>query len=112
MINISLPDGSKRSFQDNQTYFDVAKDIGSGLAKSALAAKINGKIVDLHKQLDEDGELQIITKKSDEALEIIRHSTAHVLAMAVQNLWPGTQVTIGPVTVSYTHLTLPTIYSV
>ncbi len=97
MINISLPDGSKRSFQDDQTYFDVAKDIGSGLAKAALAAKINGKVVDLHKELEEDGELSIITKSSEEALEIIRHTTAHVLAMAVQKLWPGTQVTIGPV---------------
>ena len=94
---ITLPDGSQRSFENPVTIFDVAMDIGPGLAKAALAGKIAGDIVDTSYLIDSDAELAIVTERDEEGLELIRHSTAHLMAMAVQDLFPGTQVTIGPV---------------
>jgi threonyl-tRNA synthetase len=96
MPQITLPDGSARRFDQAVTVHDVAADIGAGLAKAALAGKVNGHLVDTSFLIEEDVELAIVTAKSDEALELIRHDAAHVMAQAVQELFPGTQVTIGP----------------
>ena len=93
---ITLPDGSTRQFDQPVTVHDVAGDIGAGLAKATLAGVVNGREVDASFQIEEDAELRIITGRDDQALEILRHSTAHLLAQAVQQLFPGTQVTIGP----------------
>ncbi|HZW50908.1 MAG TPA: TGS domain-containing protein, partial [Rudaea sp.] len=97
MINITLPDGSKRRFDNPVTVADVAASIGAGLAKAALAGKVDDKLVDTSFRIDHDANLAIITEKSPEALDILRHSTAHLLAQATQRLFPDTQVTIGPV---------------
>ncbi len=97
MIAITLPDGSRREFDHPVTVADVAASIGAGLAKAALAGKVDGKLVDTGFRIDHDAELAIVTDKSPEALDILRHSTAHLLAQAVQRLHPGAQVTIGPV---------------
>jgi threonyl-tRNA synthetase len=97
MITITLPDNSKKSFDNPPSVRDVAASIGAGLAKAALAGKVDGKLVDLSRTVDHDAHVEIVTEKSPEALDIIRHSTAHLLAQAVQRLHPGTQVTIGPV---------------
>ncbi len=94
---ITLPDGSERQFDSPVSVYDVAANIGSGLAKATLGGKVNGQLVDASYLIEEDATLAIITDKSDEALEIIRHSTAHLLAQAVQRLFPEAQVTIGPV---------------
>ena len=94
---ITLPDGSQRAFDNPVSVHDVAADIGPGLAKAALAGKVDGREVDTSYVIDADSELSIITERDEEGLEVIRHSTAHLLAMAVQELYPGTQVTIGPV---------------
>ena len=96
MPQITLPDGSSRQFDAHVSVFDVAADIGPGLAKAALAGKVNGEMVDTSFVMADDSALSIITAKSDEALELIRHDAAHVMAQAVQELFPGTQVTIGP----------------
>jgi len=97
MPDITLPDGSRRSFDHPVTVYDVAADIGTGLAKAALAGKVNGEIVDTSFLIDQDSELGIITATMPEGLEVIRHSTAHLLAQAVKELFPEAQVTIGPV---------------
>ncbi len=97
MPNIRLPDGSERQFDAPVTVADVAMDIGAGLAKAALAGKVNGQVVDTSFIMDADSDLAIITDKSPEGIEIIRHSTAHLLAYAVKELFPDAQVTIGPV---------------
>ena len=97
MINITLPDGSRREFEHPVTVSDVAASIGAGLAKAALAGKVDGQLVDTSFRIDRDVELAIVTDKSPEALDVLRHSTAHLLAQAVQRLFPGAQVTIGPV---------------
>ena len=97
MIEITLPDGSKRPFEHPITVQDVAASIGAGLAKATLAGKVDGKLVDASFPIDHDAALEIVTEKSPEALDILRHSTAHLLAQAVQRLYPGAQVTIGPV---------------
>jgi threonyl-tRNA synthetase len=97
MIEITLPDGSKRPFDHSVTVQEVAASIGAGLAKATLAGRIDGELVDASFPIDHDVSLQIVTDKSPEALEILRHSTAHLLAQAVQRLFPGAQVTIGPV---------------
>jgi threonyl-tRNA synthetase len=94
---ITLPDGSERRFDKPVTVHEVAANIGSGLAKATLAGRVNDKLVDASHLITEDASLAIITDKSDEALEIIRHSTAHLLAQAVKRLFPEAQVTIGPV---------------
>ena len=96
-VKVKLPDGSERSYSAGTSFAEVAQSIGAGLAKAALGVKANGKLKDLTSTLENNVELEILTGKSAEGLEIIRHSTAHVLAMAVQRLYPGTQVTIGPV---------------
>ncbi len=96
MPQITLPDGSTRSYDQAITVHDVAADIGAGLAKAALAGKVDGELVDTSFLIQQDAELAIITTKSDEALELIRHDAAHIMAQAVQELFPGTQVTIGP----------------
>jgi threonyl-tRNA synthetase len=97
MIAIMLPDGSKREFPQPVTVADVAAAIGPGLAKSALAGKVNGKVVDLSHRIEADAQLAIVTDKSPDGLEVLRHSTAHLLAYAVKELFPEAQVTIGPV---------------
>jgi threonyl-tRNA synthetase len=97
MINITLPDGSQRQFDHAVTVQDVAAAIGAGLAKAALAGKVDGKLVDTSFRIERDAQLAIVTDKSPEALDILRHSTAHLLAQATQRLFPDTQVTIGPV---------------
>ena len=97
MIQIALPDGSQRGYDHAPSVREVAASIGPGLAKAALAGRVDGKLVDLGRAIEHDARLEIITEKSPEALEIIRHSTAHLLAQAVQRLFPGAQVTIGPV---------------
>jgi threonyl-tRNA synthetase len=94
---IHLPDGSQRSFDVPVSVADVAMDIGAGLAKAALAGKVNGSLVDTSFVIEVDSDLAIITDKNDEGLDIIRHSTAHLLAYAVKELFPDAQVTIGPV---------------
>lgn len=96
MIRITLPDGKTKEFSGSVTGADVAASIGAGLAKAALAVKVNGEMRDLHRPITSDAAIEIITSKSPEALELIRHDTAHVMAEAVQALFPGTQVTIGP----------------
>ncbi len=94
---IRLPDGSERRFDQPVTVHDVAANIGPGLAKAALAGKVNGKLVDTSFRIESDSDLAIVTDKDAEGLEIIRHSTAHLLAQAVKELFPEAQVTIGPV---------------
>jgi threonyl-tRNA synthetase len=93
---ITLPDGSKRSFDQPVSVLDVAADIGPGLAKATLAGKVDGRMVDASFRIEEDAHLAIVTAKDDDALELLRHDAAHVMAQAVQELYPGTQVTIGP----------------
>ncbi|WP_297802336.1 threonine--tRNA ligase [Arenimonas sp. GDDSR-1] len=97
MITITLPDGSKRPFENPVTVHEVAASIGAGLAKAALAGKVDGKLVDTAHTIASDASLEIVTEKHPDALEILRHSSAHLLAQAVQRLYPGAQVTIGPV---------------
>ena len=94
---ITLPDGSQREFDSAVTVLDVAADIGPGLAKATLAGIVSGQEVDASYLIEQDANLSIVTDRSDEALEIIRHSSAHLLAMAVKELFPSAQVTIGPV---------------
>jgi threonyl-tRNA synthetase len=96
MPQITLPDGSQRSFDNPVSVLDVAGDIGPGLAKATLAGKVNGKLVDASYVIDSDVELAIVTSRDEDALELMRHDAAHVMAQAVQELYPGTQVTIGP----------------
>ena len=96
MPQVTLPDGSSRQFDQSISVHGVAEDIGAGLAKAALAGKVNGQLVDTSFLIEQDSDVAIITAKSDEALELIRHDAAHVMAQAVQELFPGTQVTIGP----------------
>ena len=93
---INLPDGSQRTFEQPVSVADVAFDIGPGLAKAALAGVVDGREVDTSFVIDSDSALSIITERDEAGVEIIRHSTAHLLAQAVQQLFPGTQVTIGP----------------
>jgi threonyl-tRNA synthetase len=94
---ITLPDGSHREYANPLTIAEVAADIGAGLAKAALAGKIDGKLVDTSYRIDHDVKLAIVTEKDEEGLEIVRHSTAHLLAQAAKQLFPQAQVTIGPV---------------
>ena len=97
MIQITLPDGSKREYPGPVTVAEVAASIGSGLAKAALAGKVDGKVVDTSHRIDADAGLAIVTAKDADGLEVIRHSTAHLLAYAVKDIFPDAQVTIGPV---------------
>ena len=95
-LRLTLPDGNVKEFSGSVTGLDLAASIGAGLAKAALAIKLDGEMRDLLRPIERDAKVEIITRKSGEALELIRHDTAHVLAEAVQELFPGTQVTIGP----------------
>ena len=97
MPEIRLPDGSKRQFESDVTVAEVAQNIGAGLARAALAGRVNDQLVDLSFVIREDSDLAIITDKNPEGLEVIRHSTAHLMAYAVKELFPDAQVTIGPV---------------
>lgn len=96
MPAITLPDGSVRTFDGTVTGTTIAASIGPGLAKAALAMEVNGRLVDLATEIADDAAVKFVTKKDDASLEMIRHDAAHVLAEAVQSLWPETQVTIGP----------------
>lgn len=96
MLTVTLPDGSKREYEAPLSVADIAKNIASSLAKAALAGKVDGKLVDLSFVVDRDAEVAIVTDKDPEALDIIRHSTAHLMAQAVKSLYPEAQVTIGP----------------
>ena len=100
MINLSLPDGSVRSFDKPVTGAELAASIGPGLAKSALAVKIDGEMRDLARPIERDAKVSIVTSRDPDALELLRHDAAHVLAQAVQELYPGTQITFGPSTES------------
>ncbi len=97
MVAITLPDGSQKSFDDAVTVLQVAESIGPGLAKAALAGKVNDELVDVSYLIENDSDLAIVTGRDEDGLEIIRHSCAHLMANAVQNLFPEAQVTIGPV---------------
>ncbi|MEY4725336.1 MAG: threonine--tRNA ligase [Pseudomonadota bacterium] len=97
MIQITLPDQSKRSFDQPVTVAQVAANIGAGLAKAAVAGRVDGRLVDTSHLIESDAQLAIVTDKDTDGLEIIRHSTAHLMAYAAQKLFPGLQVTIGPV---------------
>jgi threonyl-tRNA synthetase len=97
MITITLPDGSRREYAAPLTLAEVAQSIGPGLAKAALAGKVDGKLVDTSFRIERDARLEIVTDEHPDALDIVRHSTAHLLAQATQRLFPDTQVTIGPV---------------
>lgn len=94
---ITLPDGSQRQFDNPVTVAEVAASIGAGLARAALAGKVNGQLVDTSFRMESDSQLAIVTEKDTDGLDVIRHSTAHLLAHAVKELFPGAQVTIGPV---------------
>jgi len=95
-ITITLPDGSTRSYGQGATGMQIAESIGKGLAKAAVAVRVDGQLWDLSRPIDRDAKIAIIRRQDPEALELIRHDAAHVLAEAVQSLYPGTQVTIGP----------------
>ena len=97
MPNITLPDGKKLNFEKSVTGSEVAEKISKSLAKQALIMSVNGELKDLNSTIDKDSSVKIFTSKDPEGLEVIRHDTAHIMAMAVQELYPGTQVTIGPV---------------
>jgi threonyl-tRNA synthetase len=97
MISVQLPDGSKRSFERPVSVAEVAAAIGPGLAKAALAGRVDGRLVDVSHVIDRDAQLAVVTDKDADGLDIIRHSTAHLLAYAVKELFPEAQVTIGPV---------------
>jgi len=97
VLKIKLPDGAVKDFPGPVTVAEVAQSIGAGLAKAALAGKVNGNLVDTSYRIEADADVSIVTPKSPEGLEILRHSTSHLMAQAVQELFPGAQVTIGPV---------------
>ena len=97
MLNVTLPDGTIKSYEQSLTVAEVAASIGSGLAKAAIAGEVDGQLVDTSFLIENDSEVSIITSKDEKALEVIRHSTAHLLAQATQQIYPKAQVTIGPV---------------
>ena len=98
MVAITLPDGNVREFDGAVSGAELAASIGPGLAKAALVVKVDGELWDLSRPIEQDSKVEIVTKDHDDALEIIRHDAAHVLAQAVQELFPGTQITFGPST--------------
>lgn len=98
MIEIAFPDGAVRSYPESTSVYEVASSIGARLAKDMVAAKLDGLWVDTHHLIHASASIEIVTKNSDEALAIIRHSTAHLMAQAVQQLYPAVQITVGPVT--------------
>ena len=96
MPTITLPDGSIREFDGTTSGTEISESIGSGLAKAAVAVRVDGEVWDLNRDIDSDAAIEIITRDSEDGLELLRHDAAHVLAEAVKELWPDTQVTIGP----------------
>ena len=112
-MNITLPDGASIELEDNSTILDAAKKISNSLAKKAVAGVINNKLVDLNTELHNGDNIKILTESDEEALEILRHSTAHLMAQAVLRLYPETKVTIGPVVENgfyYDFMTLTEIH--
>src|SRR5690348_9476356 len=97
MVALTFPDGARRDYPQNTTGLDIAKSISPSLAKRTVAMALDGKLADLTDPIEHDAKIEFLTRDDPRALELIRHDTAHVLAEAVQTLWPGTQVTIGPV---------------
>jgi threonyl-tRNA synthetase len=97
-IQITFPDGNQKSFEAPPTGLEIAQGISPGLAKKAVVVRVNGELWDLTRPIDRDARFEIVTRDKPEALEVIRHDAAHVLAQAVQELFPGTQVTFGPAT--------------
>src|SRR6202035_2945861 len=97
MVAVTFPDGARRDFPPNTTGLDIAKGISPSLAKRTVAMALDGKLADLADPIEQDAKIEFLTRDDPRALELIRHDAAHVLAEAVQTLWPGTQVTIGPV---------------
>ena len=96
-INIQFPDGNSKAFDKGTTTEDIAQSISPGLRKKAVAGKFNGQMVDLTRPLEEDGEIEIVTPGSDEALEVLRHSTAHLMAQALKRLYGDVKFGVGPV---------------
>ena len=94
---ITLPDGSQRTFEHPVTVEEVARSIGTGLARAAVVGKVDGRLVDTGYTIEDDAEVAIVTDRDQEGIEVIRHSTAHLMAQAVKELFPDAQVTIGPV---------------
>ena len=97
MVALTFPDGARREYQDGISGIDIAKGISPSLAKRTVAMAIDGEVRDLSEEIRSDGKIEFLNREDPRALELIRHDCAHVLAEAVQSLWPGTQVTIGPV---------------
>src|ERR1700730_17627520 len=96
-MQVQLPDGSMKEVPNDATVAQVAESIGKRLARDAVAGKVNGRIVDLQAKFPDKARVEILTPRSKDGIDVIRHSTAHLMAQAVQELFPGTQVTIGPV---------------
>ena len=96
-VNLTFPDGAKREYPRNTTGLEIAKGISPSLAKRTVAMALDGQLADLNEGIEQDAKIELISRDDPRALELIRHDAAHVLAEAVQSLWPGTQVTIGPV---------------
>jgi threonyl-tRNA synthetase len=96
MPKITLPDGSERQFDKATSGAEIAAGIGEGLARAAVAIRVNGDLWDLTRGIDDDASVEIVVRDSDDGIELLRHDAAHVLAEAVKELWPETQVTIGP----------------
>src|SRR6201991_442667 len=97
MVALTFPDGARREYPDNITGLDIAKGISPSLAKRTVAMALDGVVTDLSDPIEKDAKIEFLNREDPRALELIRHDAAHVLAEAVQELWPGTQVTIGPV---------------
>src|SRR5246127_1288358 len=97
MVALTFPDGARREFPKGTTGLDIAKGISPSLAKRTVAMALDGTLADLNDPIEADAKIELISREDPRALELIRHDAAHVLAEAVQSLWPGTQVTIGPV---------------
>ena len=97
MVAVTFPDGARRDYPDGTSGFDIAKGISPSLAKRTVAMALDGALADLAAPIDRDAKIEFVNRDDPRALELIRHDAAHVLAEAVQSLWPGTQVTIGPV---------------
>src|SRR5258705_6306313 len=97
MVALTFPDGARREYPKGSTGLDIAKQISPSLAKRTVAMALDGAVADLSDKIERDAKIEFLTRDDPRALELIRHDCAHVLAEAVQALWPGTQVTIGPV---------------
>ena len=97
MLQIKLPDGSERAYENPLSVAEIAESIGPGLAKAALAGRVDGELVDTSFVVENNAEVAIVTERDDDGIEVLRHSCAHLMAQAVQRLFPEAQVTIGPV---------------